>query len=90
MYSVWACHNSDGVHCIYPLSEKALKCKPSALIFGHGHAKDACARRKASAHVKRTCNGKYTEKAKDGDSYNMAVHVVLVATTSSSLPHYSR
>ena len=30
-----------------------------------GRAKDAC----AHVHVKRTCNGKYTEKAKDGDPY---------------------
>ena len=33
--------------------------------FGRGRAKDAC----VHVHVKRTCNGKYTEKAKDGDPY---------------------
>ena len=48
------------------LNEKALKCKPSALIFGHGRAKELL-------HVRDdlrsgTRNGKYTEEYKNSKS----------------------
>ena len=36
----------------YYNNEKALKCKPSALIFGHGRAKKSIALQGSGIHVK--------------------------------------
>ena len=72
-----------GMHETAVSNEKALKCKPSAPIFGCGRAKDACARQvhTLNEHV-------VYGKSKRRRPVYMAV--VLVAATSSLLPYYSR
>ena len=66
-------------------NEKALKCKPSALVFGRGCAKDACARQvhTLNEHVTESIRKKQKRRP-------IYMAVVLVAATSSSLPYYSR